>query len=95
MEIGCRFAFILTPAHISLGEGGPPEAVPRGGPPDPLGTALFDSHCIFQVGIPVVGFSPINNTPVLLHANDEYLNTATFLKGIQVYLHIIPAVANL
>lgn len=48
-----------------------------------------------QVGVPVIGFSPMNNTPVLLHANDEFLNKDIFLRGIQIYEQIIPAVANL
>lgn len=54
-----------------------------------------DSRYCRGVGIPVVGFSPMNNTPVLLHANDEFLNKSVFLRGIQIYEEIIPAVANL
>lgn len=53
-----------------------------------------DSRYCREVGIPVIGFSPINNTPVLLHANDEYLNTNIFLKGVKIYEKIIAAVAN-
>ncbi|KAL0277548.1 UNVERIFIED_CONTAM: hypothetical protein PYX00_004793 [Menopon gallinae] len=53
-----------------------------------------DSRYCREVGIPVVGFSPINSTPVLLHANDEFLNKGVFLKGIDIYMKIIPAIAN-
>lgn len=48
----------------------------------------------FQVGIPVIGFSPIMNTPVLLHAHDEFLNKEVFLKGIKIYENVIKGIAN-
>lgn len=54
-----------------------------------------DSRYVRQLGIPALGFSPINNTPVLLHDNDEYLGKSTFLKGIEIYCDVIPALANL
>nr|CAD7453367.1 unnamed protein product [Timema tahoe] len=47
-----------------------------------------------EVGIPALGFSPMNNTPVLLHDHDEFLNEKVFLEGIKIYQHLIPAVAN-
>ena len=47
-----------------------------------------------QLGIPVFGFSPMNNTPILLHDHNEFLNEQVFLRGIHIYQHIIPAVAN-
>lgn len=62
-------------------------------------TAVFtggtDSRYCRAEGIPVIGFSPMNNTPVLLHANDEFLNKDVFLRGIGIYEKIIPSVANL
>jgi len=46
------------------------------------------------LGIPAIGFSPMNNTRVLMHADDEYLNVTTFLNGINIYRDLISAVAN-
>lgn len=53
-----------------------------------------DSRYVRSVGLPAIGFSPINNTPILLHDNDEYLAVDTFLRGIEIYIKIITAVAN-
>ncbi|XP_078043647.1 aminoacylase-1 [Augochlora pura] len=63
-----------------------------------LETGIFpggtDSRYVRKVGIPAIGFSPMNNTKILLHDHDEYLNKDIFLKGIEIYMKIIPAVAN-
>ncbi|XP_055588182.1 aminoacylase-1-like [Uranotaenia lowii] len=53
-----------------------------------------DSRFIRHLGIPAIGFSPINNTPKLLHDHDEFLHADIFLKGIQIYKKLIQAVAN-
>ncbi|XP_076684716.1 aminoacylase-1 [Andrena cerasifolii] len=53
-----------------------------------------DSRYVREVGIPAIGFSPMNKTEILLHDHDEYLNKDIFLKGIDIYMKIIPAVAN-
>ncbi|XP_017848051.1 aminoacylase-1-like [Drosophila busckii] len=53
-----------------------------------------DSRFIRHIGIPALGFSPINNTPILLHDHDEFLRADTYLHGIEVYKKLIPAVAN-
>ncbi|CAG4985660.1 unnamed protein product [Colias eurytheme] len=53
-----------------------------------------DSRYVREVGIPAIGFSPMNHTPVLLHDHDEYLNADIFLKGIDIYVKILTAVAN-
>lgn len=47
-----------------------------------------------KVNIPALGFSPMNNTPILLHDNDEYLHCDTYLKGIEIYKKIISNLAN-
>lgn len=47
-----------------------------------------------QMGIPAIGFSPMNRTPILLHDHNEFLNELVFLKGIAVYQKLIPALAN-
>ncbi|XP_063822557.1 aminoacylase-1-like [Ostrinia nubilalis] len=53
-----------------------------------------DSRYIRRVGIPALGYSPMNNTPVLLHDHDEFLKADIFLKGIDIYVKLITAVAN-
>ncbi|XP_062516182.1 aminoacylase-1-like [Corticium candelabrum] len=56
--------------------------------------AATDSRYLRQVGIPALGFSPINNTPILLHEHNEYLYEDGFLKGIDIYSKIIHALAD-
>ncbi|KAJ6638574.1 Aminoacylase-1 [Pseudolycoriella hygida] len=54
-----------------------------------------DSRFIRAVNIPAIGFSPIYNTPVLLHDHDEFLPVDVYLRGIEIYKKIIPKVANI
>jgi hypothetical protein len=58
----------------------------------PAGT---DSRFLRRALIPVIGFSPLNLTPVLLHDHDEFIGVETFLRGVKVYEKLIPALANL
>lgn len=53
-----------------------------------------DSRYVRDLGIPAIGFSPMNNTKILLHDHDEYLNKDVYLRGIDIYITIITAVAN-
>ncbi|EDV49624.1 uncharacterized protein Dere_GG17282 [Drosophila erecta] len=53
-----------------------------------------DSRYIREVGIPALGFSPINNTPVLLHDHDEFLHAETYLRGVEIYEKVIEKLAN-
>ncbi|XP_013181584.1 PREDICTED: aminoacylase-1-like [Papilio xuthus] len=53
-----------------------------------------DSRYVRREGIPAIGFSPMNNTPVLLHDHDEFLRADIYLRGIEIYEKLIPAVAN-
>ncbi|XP_068632984.1 aminoacylase-1-like [Battus philenor] len=53
-----------------------------------------DSRYVRRVGIPAIGFSPMNNTPVLLHDHDEFLSADIYLRGIDIYEKLIPAIAN-
>lgn len=53
-----------------------------------------DSRYIRALGIPAIGFSPMNNTPVLLHDHDEFIAADVYLKGIQIYQNIIKSLAN-
>ncbi|KAG8318651.1 adenylate cyclase [Homalodisca vitripennis] len=57
--------------------------------------AATDARYIRNLGIPAFNFSPMNNTPVLLHDHDEFLNTKVFLRGIDIYVNIISALASL
>ena len=45
-------------------------------------------------GVPCIGFSPIANTPVLPHAENEFVYTKEFLRGVAVYIDIISDLAN-
>ncbi|KAG9330321.1 hypothetical protein JZ751_025683 [Albula glossodonta] len=56
--------------------------------------AATDSRFIRAVGLPAIGFSPMNRTPILLHDHNEFLNEQVFLRGIQVYQELVPALAN-
>ncbi|MED6285332.1 Aminoacylase-1A [Characodon lateralis] len=50
--------------------------------------AATDSRFIRAVGIPAIGFSPMNRTPILLHDHNEYLNERVFLNGVSVFSQI-------
>ncbi|XP_065214154.1 aminoacylase-1-like [Planococcus citri] len=54
-----------------------------------------DCRYVRELGIPAFGFSPMNNTPVLLHDHDEFLNENVFLKGLDIYYNIIKSAASL
>jgi len=57
----------------------------------PAGT---DSRYLRVLNIPVLGFSPMNNTKILLHDHNERLNRNVFLRGITIYEHLIQRLAN-
>ncbi|XP_046680751.1 aminoacylase-1-like [Homalodisca vitripennis] len=54
-----------------------------------------DARYIRNIGIPAFGFSPMNNTAIKIHENDEYLNKQVFLRGIEIYCRLIPALASI
>lgn len=56
--------------------------------------AATDSRYIRAAGHPAIGFSPMNHTPVLLHDHNEFLNEQVFLHGIDIYAHLIAALAS-
>ncbi|KAM3843657.1 aminoacylase-1 isoform 2-T3 [Vipera latastei] len=56
--------------------------------------AATDSRYIRAAGRPAIGFSPMNYTPVLLHDHNEFLNEQVFLRGIEIYARLIPALAS-
>ena len=49
---------------------------------------------LIQLGIPALGFSPMNHTPILLHDHNEFLNEKIFLRGVDIYYELLPALAN-
>lgn len=57
----------------------------------PAGT---DAAYLRHAGIGAIGFSPMNNTPALLHDHDEFLQADIYLKGIEIYKTIISNIAN-
>ncbi|MBA0799033.1 hypothetical protein Gohar_009569, partial [Gossypium harknessii] len=53
--------------------------------------ASTDAQNFRKLGLPAIGFSPMANTPILLHDHNEFLNQAEYLRGIEVYESIIKA----
>ncbi|KAK1408632.1 hypothetical protein QVD17_40569 [Tagetes erecta] len=56
--------------------------------------ASTDARYFRLKGVPAIGFSPMANTPILLHDHNEFLNKEEYLKGIEVYEHILKAFAS-
>ncbi|KAK4261891.1 hypothetical protein QN277_004827 [Acacia crassicarpa] len=56
--------------------------------------AATDSRYFRRLGLPAIGFSPMANTPILLHDHNEFLNRDVYLKGIEIYESIIKAYAT-
>ncbi|PQQ11641.1 aminoacylase-1 isoform X2 [Prunus yedoensis var. nudiflora] len=56
--------------------------------------ASTDARYFRQLGLPAIGFSPMANTPILLHDHNEFLNKDEYLKGIEIYESIIKAYAS-
>ncbi|VDP03623.1 unnamed protein product [Heligmosomoides polygyrus] len=57
-------------------------------------TGATDSRFLRALGYRSIGFSPMNNTPSLLHDHNEYLNERVFLRGIEIYETLISNLAN-
>lgn len=53
-----------------------------------------DARYMRQLGIPTLGFSPMKNTPILLHDHNEFLKDTVFLEGIKVYESIIKSLSS-
>lgn len=70
--------------HKANGKIGKPEIFP----------ASTDARYFRLRGIPAIGFSPMANTPILLHDHNEFLNKEEYLKGIEVYVSILKAFAS-
>ncbi|OWM80517.1 hypothetical protein CDL15_Pgr019797 [Punica granatum] len=56
--------------------------------------AATDSRYFRLLGLPAIGFSPMANTPILLHDHNEFLHKDEYLKGIEVFGSIIKTYAS-
>ncbi|KAE9595337.1 hypothetical protein Lal_00014687 [Lupinus albus] len=56
--------------------------------------ASTDARYFRKRGLPAIGFSPMANTPILLHDHNEFLHKDEYLKGIEIYESIIKAYAS-
>eukprot|EP01041_Mallomonas_annulata_P003634 gene3634-7242_t len=56
--------------------------------------AATDSRFLRALGVRAFGFSPIRNSPILLHEHNEYLDENVFLEGCEVYISLIKALAS-
>ncbi|KAJ4962715.1 hypothetical protein NE237_022654 [Protea cynaroides] len=74
----------------SLLEGAVKKANGKLGKPEVF-PASTDARYFRLRGLPAIGFSPMANTPILLHDHNEFLNQAEYLKGIEIYESIIKA----
>ncbi|RNA27573.1 Aminoacylase-1, partial [Brachionus plicatilis] len=54
-----------------------------------------DSRYLRERGIPAFGFTPLNNTPILLHDHNEFVNKDSFLKGIDLLYKVVLDLANM
>jgi len=57
-------------------------------------SAGSDGRFFLQRNYTVLGFSPLINTPVLLHDHNEFVNNKTLLNGVRIYEKIILNLAN-
>ena len=56
--------------------------------------AATDSRFIREVGIPALGFSPMPNTPVILHDHNEFINEKIFVRCIDVIYVLVKELAS-
>ena len=56
--------------------------------------AATDSRFLRAIGIKALGFSPIRNSEILLHENDEYLKENVFIEGCAIYFDVIKHLAS-
>lgn len=56
--------------------------------------AATDSRFLRLLGIRALGFSPMRNSEIMLHENNEYLDESVFIEGISVYVGLIEALSS-
>lgn len=104
---GASYDFVIKVAAPSLTSRDPKinpfmhpfmRALQRSGIADRLRHGIFhaasDSRYLRQRDIPCFGFSPIADTPNLLHKHDEYISVMGYLRGVETYQHIISELAQ-
>lgn len=55
---------------------------------------MTDIRYIRELEIPALGFTPINETDVMLHGDDEYIPKDKLLQGIKIYMEIFKEIGN-
>lgn len=53
-----------------------------------------DSRFLRSMGVPTFGFTAINQTPILMHGDNEFLNKDILLEGVKIFMKIITEIAN-
>ncbi|CAH1644523.1 unnamed protein product [Spodoptera littoralis] len=53
-----------------------------------------DARHVRRQGIPAINFSPILETPMLLHAHNERIHVNMYKKGIVIFENVLVAIAN-
>lgn len=56
--------------------------------------AATDSRFLRALGIKAFGFSPIRNSPILLHEHNEYLDEDVFIEGCNVFVVLISELSS-
>ncbi|KAI4307289.1 hypothetical protein L6164_030493 [Bauhinia variegata] len=57
-------------------------------------SSTTDARYMRQTGVPVLGFSPMKNTPILLHDHNEHLQDTVYMSGIKVYESVISSLSS-
>ena len=57
--------------------------------------AATDSRFLREKQIPAFGFTPLNNTPILLHDHNEFVNEQVFERGVDILYKVVLDMANL
>eukprot|EP00929_Paragymnodinium_shiwhaense_P020470 TRINITY_DN13640_c0_g1_i1.p1 TRINITY_DN13640_c0_g1~~TRINITY_DN13640_c0_g1_i1.p1 ORF type:complete len:471 (+),score=131.86 TRINITY_DN13640_c0_g1_i1:81-1493(+) len=56
--------------------------------------AATDSRFLRLLGIRALGFTPLSKTPILLHEHNEALSVEAFMRGIDAYCKVLPALLD-
>lgn len=56
--------------------------------------AATDASYLRVLGIPAIGFSPLRDTPRLLHDHDEHIGVATYAEAVAVYTRLVADLAG-
>ncbi|KAI0989597.1 hypothetical protein GJ496_011206 [Pomphorhynchus laevis] len=53
-----------------------------------------DMRYIRELGIPAIGLSPFNNTPIAIHDHDEFISEDVFCFGIKIYTELLKSLLS-